>query len=300
MAVKMLREKKIFMSVREDRSTRTSEKKGKVFSTFLRYNVVFCVLVLSLFYSLIQNVQNCMRKSKTEWNIANFGNCTRSRKLSGPIPSHVRGFRRPTFTEDGEMVFQTQNNVKHFDMDPLMKKIYDETAKAFSPHSMNLLDEADKNRCVNNILLFIDKDNNSSEEMTDEELTEKIEKLKGPVDSSTILFIWSCVHEHERKKYIKMVHNMKTVCRKLASHYNVPWEYETYRFGYTMNKMLKMLMEKDEQDLKNIKQFATDDVICARWEFQRYLKLKRRSWNDFTTNMRRKWTYKLHNWFKDL
>ncbi|VUZ94996.1 Plasmodium exported protein (PHIST), unknown function [Plasmodium vivax] len=287
-------------SLSGERKIAKDEEKRKTFSVFTFSDTVLCALVLSLFYALIQNVHCPGWPSESHHEVGSLSNGRRWRNMSGRIPSHVKGFRRPHLMEDGEMVFQSKRGrsrgrERDTDLSPEIPKIYKDVERSFSKRYTKVLTEKEKKRWIKNVMLF---KNQNSLEMTYEELSDRIDNLKGPVDTKTMLFVWNYVHDHEKQKYIHMVEGMRDTCRRLADYYNVPWEYETEKFRYVHDKMIKMLMKREEFEIKNIKKFATDGPICARWEFQRYLKLKRRSWADFTQRMERKWTKKLQHSFR--
>ncbi|GAB65933.1 phist protein [Plasmodium cynomolgi strain B] len=251
------------------RKITSDEEKKKTFSVFTFSDTVLCAMYIAL-----DGQEAVMTKSEI----------------------YRMGFRRPHLTEDGELAFHPKKgSSRDTDLSPAIQKIYKDMERCFSKKYTNLLTERDKKRWIKNVMLFR---NYNSQDMTDEELSERIDKLKGPVDTKTMIFVWNYVHDHEKKKYILMVEGMRETCRRLADYYNVPWEYETEKFRYVHDKMIKMLMKRENFEIKNIKDFATDEPICARWEFQRYLKLKRRSWADFTRRMERKWTKKLQHSFR--
>ncbi|ANQ07389.1 Uncharacterized protein PCOAH_00015460 [Plasmodium coatneyi] len=283
-------------SLSEQREITGCEEKRGTLWVFTFSDAFLWALALSLFYTLIQNV-HCPEWPRVSYDgVRNLSNGRKWRNLSEGIPSHVKGFRRPHLSEDGEIVFEAKKGSgKDKDLSPEIRKIYDKIERGFPKEYSNMLTERDKRRCVENVMLF---KNNNSEEMTDEELNERIGKLKGPVDTGTMLYVWNYVYDHERKKYIRMVEDMREACRILADYYNVPWECEMKKYSYAHDKMIKMLLKRENFEIKNIKEFATDEPICARWEFQRYLKLKQRSWADFTERMGRKWTNKLEHSFR--
>ncbi|CAA9987639.1 Plasmodium exported protein, unknown function [Plasmodium knowlesi strain H] len=276
--------------------TDNGEKRG-TFSVSTFFNTVLWVFVLSLFYILIQNVHCPGWPGHSYGKFTSLWNGRRWRNLSGRIPSHVKGFRRLYLTEEGEKVIQEKKcSVKDKDLSSQIRRMYENIEINFPEKYKHMLTEREKKRCVENVMLF---KNDNSQEMTDEELNERIGKLKGPVDSATMLYVWHYVYDHERKKCTYMVEDMRRVCRVLAEYYNVPWEYEIEKYKYVLDKMTKMLLKREKFEIKNIKMFATDEPICARWEFQRYLKLKQRSWADFTHHMWRKCTKKLEHSFRN-
>ncbi|KJP86747.1 hypothetical protein AK88_03561 [Plasmodium fragile] len=274
----------------------TGDKEKSTFSVFTFSGAILCALALSLFYTLIQNV-HCPGWPRDNYHgIHDVRNGRRWRNLSACIPSHVKAFRKLHLTEDGQMVFHPREcSGRDTDVSPEIQKIYKDVERSFSGKYTNVLTEREKKRGIKNVMLFRD---HNSQDMTDEELSEKINKLKGPVDTMTMLCVLNYVHNHEKEKYIRMMEDMQEACGVLADSYNVPWEYEAEKFKYVHDKMMKMLMKREKFEMKNIKAFATDEPICARWEFQRYLELKRRSWADFTRRMKRQGTNRLQHSFR--
>ncbi|KAI4839589.1 hypothetical protein MKS88_002146 [Plasmodium brasilianum] len=199
-----------------------------------------------------------------------------SRKLSGCIPSHIKGFRRPTFSEKGEMTFVCNPKRNKQACSNSREEEYEEKESEFLDHYLKKLDSVERERSKKNEMLFPYISTDSTAMITENEFNTRIANLKGPVDSKIMILVWNYVIEYERRKYINMVDDIITMCKLLAEFYNVPSNYESSIKQHVRNKMMKALMKKEEFDYKNIKDFARDDDgICARWEFQRYVQLKR-------------------------
>ncbi|SBT55871.1 Plasmodium exported protein (PHIST), unknown function [Plasmodium ovale wallikeri] len=220
-----------------------------------------------------------------------------SRSLSGRIPSNVRGFRGLIYDEDREMVY-TLNRENRRPAYYRQIDRRDENLKNAYLHSyLTAMSKSERERCKKNEKLFPCRGDEVFEVLTDDELNERIKNLKGPLHSRTMHHVWNYVLHHEKRKFLRMLEYVKSACKSFADYYDIPPSYEKIKWEYVEGKMLKELRKKEVYDFENIKDFASD-VICARWEFQRYLTLKRRSWKKFTEDMEEKWTKKLLRWFK--
>ncbi|EUD67837.1 hypothetical protein C922_02026 [Plasmodium inui San Antonio 1] len=269
------------------------ERKPSGFSPFS--DIVFCALALSCLYALIQNVHSPGEPSHNHQKVLNLPNDRSCRSLSGRIRSDVKELRIPYLTEDEEEpLYADGHSGVDTDRSLLIPEIYNDMKGSFWKKYDKVLTEKEKTTRIKNVMLFKNQD---SQKTTDEELYEKIDQLKGPVDAATMIFVWNYFHDHERNKYIWMLEDVRETCIALADNYCVPPEYAHNQFRYVHDKMIKMLLIREKFEMKNIKQFASDAILCARWEFQRYLKYKRASWAYFTQSMERKSTEVLQECF---
>ncbi|SBT76212.1 Plasmodium exported protein (PHIST), unknown function [Plasmodium ovale] len=248
------------------------------------FKSLFRALVLSLFYLLLQNISS----SKTNENLLFYSNIRNSRILYNDILSFAKWSKVHDIEGiKGKNIPSREVNNIHSDMVNNNKK---ESKNMF-------VSNKSQETYKKNEMLFTCKDSNGCGEISDYELNEKINNLKGPVDSKTMYLVWDYVSNHEKKKYVLMQEEMLNYCKLLAKHYNIPDKLEKEKWQYVNNKMTKALLKKERFDLKNIKEFAKEE-LCARWEFQRYINLKRRSWNELREHTKEKWANQLNNWFK--
>ncbi|GAW80083.1 Phist protein [Plasmodium gonderi] len=254
----------------------------------------FSALVLSLLYLLLQNINTCTENTYSQTHLKN----RHSRILFEDIKLHLKKLRGNNSIEVGNNGFpHKHNNNKFGSSENVDDKSKDLKNKAVTYN--NLKNDAGKQAIYNkNEIIFSCIDTDNCEEVTEDELNDKLDNIKGPVNGKTMHIVWKYVHKHVRLSFIRMQKETMNYCHLLAKNYNIPKEYEMKKCKYVDDKITNALLKKDNFDLKNIKDFAKED-FCARWEFLRYINLKRKSWGELRESTKEKWANYINNSFKN-
>ncbi|KAI4838020.1 hypothetical protein MKS88_003442 [Plasmodium brasilianum] len=220
-----------------------------------------------------------------------------SRILYKYNPLLIRGIKNHNATSlEKKEIFSSHHEEKDTTSKKLSKKI-NEMENTFIKDYLSKKNIGNHETFKKNENLFKCSNLKKCEDVTDEELNEKINNLKGPVDPKTMYLVWNFVYDHEKKKYIRMQGDTLKYCKSLASDYKIPINYEKKTWKNINIKMTEAFLKKGHSDFKNIKTFAGED-LCARWEFQRYIYMKRKLWTEYREKIKEKCINKLNNTFK--
>ncbi|EUD65860.1 hypothetical protein C922_03843 [Plasmodium inui San Antonio 1] len=156
-----------------------------------------------------------------------------------------------------------------------IERVYQRIHGTFEGKYGNVLTEKERKKQMKNISLF--KDMNKSE-MTDKDLWDKINSLKGPISSPTIIYVWEFFHIHERRKYIALVKELEDTYKIKSEHFSQRWKKNEPFVRAVLDKLMASLLRIDESEMDNIQEFSSAGFLYSRWEFLRYLGFKRKEW----------------------
>ncbi|EDL42365.1 phist protein (Pf-fam-b) [Plasmodium vivax India VII] len=268
--------------------------KSNKFATYIFFKSVFSVLVLTLYYLLLQNINTSTGNIYSNSHLNN----RHSRILYQDIPSFLKG-SKVNIAFEGQK--KNPFSFKHDDNNSSsgnVDKQNDDLKKNFSNDNQLKNNTGKPGEYNKNEIMFSCANTGKCEEITEEELNDKLNNIKGAVNTKTMHLVWKYVHNHERVNFIRMQQETQNYCKLLAKHYNIPKEFETKKCKHVDDKITNALLKKERFDLKNIKEFAKED-ICARWEFLRYINLKRRSWKELRESTKEKWANYINDLFKN-
>ncbi|EUD64268.1 hypothetical protein C922_05355 [Plasmodium inui San Antonio 1] len=268
--------------------------KSKKSSICIFFKSVFSALLLSLYYLLLQNINTCTGNKYSHSHVNN----RHPRILYPDISSLLKGSRvNNPIEEQKKNLFpfkHDDNNSFSGNVDKQNEHLQKKLSK-----DNQLKNHTGKQEQYNkNEIMFSCVNTGNCEEVTEDELNDKLNNIKGAVNTKTMNLVWKYVHNHERVKFTRMQKEMQNYCKLLAKHYHIPTEFEPKRCKHVDDKIRNLLLKKDRFDLKNIKDFAKED-FCARWEFLRYINLKRRSWKELRESTKEKWANYINDQFKN-
>ncbi|ANQ07187.1 Uncharacterized protein PCOAH_00013220 [Plasmodium coatneyi] len=264
------------------------------FATYIFFKSVFIALVLSLYYLFLQNIKTSTGNKYSHSHLNN----RHSRILYQDISSFLKGSRANNAIEKQKKnPFPFKHNENNNSLGNVDKQNEDLKKKISNDNQLktNTGKPGEYNK---NEIMFSCANIGNCEEVTEDELSDKLNNIKGAVNGKTMHLVWKYVNNHEKVNFIRMQQEIQNYCDMSAKHYNIPKEFETKKCKHVDDKITNALLKKERFDLKNIKEFAKED-LCARWEFLRYIKLKRRSWKELRESSKEKWTNYINDVFKN-
>ncbi|CAA9987285.1 Plasmodium exported protein, unknown function [Plasmodium knowlesi strain H] len=264
------------------------------FTAHIFFKSVFIALVLSLYYLFLQNIKTFTENKYSHSHLNN----RHSRILYQEISPFLKGSRAPNAIEKQKKnPFPYKHNDNNSSFGNLDKQ--NEDLKKKISNDNQLKTKTGKQEEYNkNDIMFSCANIGNCEDVTEDELSDKLNNIKGAVNGKTMNLVWKYVNYHENVNSARMRQEIQNYCKLVAEHYNIPEEFESKKCKYVDDKITNKLLRKERFDFKNIEDFAKED-ICARWEFLRYIKLKRRSWKEVRESSKEKWENYINDVFKN-
>ncbi|KJP84858.1 hypothetical protein AK88_05513 [Plasmodium fragile] len=268
--------------------------KSNKFATYIFFKSVFIALVLSLYCLLLQNINTSTGPKYAH----SYLNNRHSRILYPDNPPFLKAFRANNAIQGQKknpfLLNHNDNNSSSGNVDN-----QNEDLKKKIPKDNQLKTNTGKQEEYNkNEIMFRCVNIGNCDDVTEDELNDKLNNIKGAVNSRTMHLVWKYVQNHEKVNFIRMQQEIQNYCKLSAKYYNIPEEFDTKKCKHVDDKITNALQKRERFDLKNINEFAKED-ICARWEFLRYIKLKRRSWKELRESTQQKWANYINDVFKN-
>ncbi|GAB65356.1 phist protein [Plasmodium cynomolgi strain B] len=119
-----------------------------------------------------------------------------------------------------------------------------------------------------------------TENMTNEEIIERINNLDDPVPFRDMFIVYNSFHENERKKFNKM---QKFLFENVAKKEHLKEDYKKDAWAYISSYMTQQLLRKDFVDFNSL--YKLDEEECSVEEYVNFIRKKKASWNIFFRHM---------------
>ncbi|KAI4839927.1 hypothetical protein MKS88_001279 [Plasmodium brasilianum] len=167
-----------------------------------------------------------------------------------------------------------------------------------SDGNVDRTENEDINKFENGSVIFnIEKDVNSSNLVTEEELNRKLKKINGNVDVNQMSTIWNDVSTIENKKYHDMTNSLWNWCELLALEYKIPEELILKEWKKVVDFTSDELLKKNFIDNNDFNELIKEGKIDYL-DFVYFIKHKRKSWKKFIQKTEDVWRNTLDNNFK--
>ncbi|SOV75454.1 Plasmodium exported protein (PHISTc), unknown function [Plasmodium sp. gorilla clade G3] len=135
--------------------------------------------------------------------------------------------------------------------------------------------------------------------LTEEELNERIRRLDLTVSVKDMFILWNHILAHERKKYTKMQEYLMYYSQYLEKTYQVPTGFRK-KYWWRVHYMLtEEVVKRERTDNLDFHQFLRKGC-CEKREFLYFINSKRKGWADLTETMKNIWmerlTYKMRKY----
>ncbi|CAA9987055.1 Plasmodium exported protein, unknown function [Plasmodium knowlesi strain H] len=134
-------------------------------------------------------------------------------------------------------------------------------------------------------------------DLSEENINERLAKLGSQVGVKEMFILWSNVHRHERKKYIKMQERAKMFCDNLVKTFHIPEEVRIRVWMRVHRCMTSVFLRFEKRHHKHFLMFLRRGP-SSRARFLRYINRTRNVWNMRRMKINKYWRNKMAGVFR--
>ncbi|SBT32593.1 Plasmodium exported protein (PHIST), unknown function [Plasmodium ovale wallikeri] len=122
------------------------------------------------------------------------------------------------------------------------------------------------------------KDSDLVGSISEEELENRLNNLSTHVNSKEMFILWNYVNDHERKKFMKMIENLKKYCENLANTYDIPYKVKNKEWMKAYRNITRLYLRNEKRFRRNFYYFLKRGT-CERGRFVNVINRVRSAWS---------------------